>query len=269
MTINFGHWVGLGGVAPDDNRQAHVWEKRLDGLMIVIAVISIPLAVVEVQSFFPWLDALANSLHWFILAAFSTELIWMVHVSNRKLAYLTRNWLNVVIIIVAMLGLAGLASGIWLASARLARLALVGLLVARTLSGLGGMLVARGVPLVFGLSFLMLVLAGTGFYFLEPTVRSFGEGLWLAFVTGSTLGYGDLVPTTTASRIFAVIMVLVGFALLSMVTATISAFFVGEDEKRLRQELHQDIRRLHEEVRALRNELGRLRKEKAPTDGGG
>jgi voltage-gated potassium channel len=64
-------------------------------------------------------------------------------------------------------------------------------------------------------------------------------------------------------------MVLVGFALLSMVTATISAFFIGEDEKRLRQELHQDIRRLHAEVRALREEMGRMRKEKAPADGGG
>jgi voltage-gated potassium channel len=148
-------------------------------------------------------------------------------------------------------------------------MALVALLLTRAASAFGTGLVARGVPLVFGFSFLMLFLAGAGFYFLEPTVHSFAEGLWLAFVTGSTVGYGDLVPTTTASRIFAVIMVLVGFALLSMVTARISAFFIGEDEKRSRQELHQDIRRLNAEVRALREELGRMRKEKAPTDGGG
>ena len=268
MTVHLGHWVGLGGVAPDDNRNAHLWEKRLDGVMIAIAIMSIPVALVDVYTFPPWLVALDNSLHWFILLAFSVELLWMVHVSSRKAAYLTRNWLNVIIIVIAGLGLAGLASGIWVASARLARLALVALLLARALSAFGGSLVARGVPLAIGLSFLMLLLAGAGFYFLEPTVHSFGEGLWLAFVTGSTVGYGDLVPTTTSSRVFAVIMVLVGFALLSMVTATISAFFIGEDEKRLRQELHQDIRRLHDEVRALRDELGRQRKENSSADGG-
>ena len=269
MTIHVGHWFGVGGVAPDDSRRAHAWEQRLDGVMIVIALLSIPVALTELHSHRAWIVALGNMLHWFILAAFSAELMWMLSISSRKAAYLARNWLNVMIILVAVLGLAGLASGIWIASARMARVALVGLLLARAFSGFGSVLVARGVPLVLGLSFLMLILAGTGFYFLEPTVRSFGEGLWLAFVTGSTVGYGDVVPTTTASRIFAVIMVLVGFALLSMVTATISAFFIGEDEKRLRLELHQDIRRLHAEVRALREELGRLRKEKAPADGGG
>jgi voltage-gated potassium channel len=112
----------------------------------------------------------------------------------------------------------------------------------------------------------MLLLAGVGFYFLEPTVHSLGEGLWLAFVTGSTVGYGDVVPTTTASRIFAVVMVLVGFALLSMVTATISAFFIGEDEKRTRREMHKDVRELRREVRELRDELGQLRREKVVRD---
>jgi voltage-gated potassium channel len=261
MTLHVGHWVGIGGVAPEDNHRAHKWEKRLDGVMIAIAALSVPVALTELQSHHAWIVALGNTLHWFILAAFTAELIWMVSISSRKLAYLTRNWLNVIIIIVALLGLAGVVSGIWIASARIARIALVGLLLARAFSGFGSVLVARGVPLVFGLSFLMLILAGTGFYFLEPTVRTFGEGLWLAFVTGSTVGYGDFVPTTLSSRAFAVVMVLVGFALLSMVTATISAFFIGEDEKRMREEFHRDIRRLHEEVRALRDELGRQRQD--------
>lgn len=268
MTPHVGHWFGIGGVAPEDNREAHLWERRLDGVMIAIAALSIPLTLTELQSHRAWIVTLGNYLHWFILGAFTAELIWMLSISSRKLAYLSRNWLNVVIILVALLSLAGIASGTWIASARMARVALVGLLLARTFSGFGSVLIARGVPLVLGLSMLMLLLAGLGFYFLEPTVRSFGEGIWLAFVTGSTVGYGDFVPTTTSSRVFAVIMVLVGFALLSMVTATISAFFIGADEKRLREELHQDIRRLHAEVRELREELGRQRQGKPSRDGG-
>jgi len=266
MTLHIGQFIGLGGVAVDDNARAHVWEKRLDGVMIAIALLSIPVTFVDVQSDRAWVIALVDSFHWFIFAAFALESLWMLHVSGRKLAYLTRNWLNVVIIVVAGLSLAGLASGFWVATARLARLALVSLLVARALSGVGGALVARGVPLVFGISFLLLLLAGVGFFLLEPTVHSFGEGLWLAFVTGATVGYGDIVPTTTASRIFAVLMVLVGFALLSMVTATISAFFIGKDEKRLRREMHGDIRELRQQVRGLRDELRQIREELTPRD---
>jgi voltage-gated potassium channel len=267
MTAQVGQYIGLGGVAQNDNADALAWEKRLDGVMIAIALLSIPVTLVDLQSDRQWIIAVGNSFHWFILAAFSAEFLWMLHVSTRKLAYLTRNWLNVVIIVVAVFSLAGMASGFWIASARLARLALVSLLVARAISGVGGALVARGVPLFFGVAILMLFLAGFGFFLLEPTVDSFGEGLWLAFVTGATVGYGDVVPTTTASRIFAVVMVLVGFALLSMVTATISAFFIGEDEKRTRREMHKDVRELRKEVRELRDELGELRKEKAARGG--
>ena len=72
----------------------------------------------------------------------------------------------------------------------------------------------------------------------------------------------------------------IGVALLSMVTASIAAFFVGEDEKLLRREMHRDIRELRQEVasmlgeeeralraevredvRMLREEIGRLREE--------
>jgi voltage-gated potassium channel len=79
--------------------------------------------------------------------------------------------------------------------------------------------------------------------------------LWLAFVTVATVGYGDLFPTSAGARVFAVFIVLLGYALFSVVTATISAFFVGEDEQRFERELHADIRSLREEIAALRGEL--------------
>ena len=50
-------------------------------------------------------------------------------------------------------------------------------------------------------------------------------------MSASTVGYGDIVPTTGASRLFAAIMVFIGFGFFSMVVASISAYFVGEEEK--------------------------------------
>jgi voltage-gated potassium channel len=101
----------------------------------------------------------------------------------------------------------------------------------------------------------VMAISGAGFYWLEPTVHNYADGLWLAFVTVATVGYGDLFPTSAGARIFAVFIVLLGYALFSVVTATISALFVGEDEKRFERELHADIRSLREEIAALRGEL--------------
>lgn len=116
---------------------------------------------------------------------------------------------------------------------------------------------------IFVVGLVTWLLAGAGFYFLEPTVDGYIDGLWLAFTTGATVGYGDFVPTTLASRIFAVLMVLLGFAILSVATAAIAALFVGQDEQALERELHRDIRSLREELAALRAELREQRKSDA------
>ncbi|WP_232511964.1 potassium channel family protein [Herbaspirillum sp. meg3] len=101
----------------------------------------------------------------------------------------------------------------------------------------------------------VLAIAGEGFLLLEPKIHSYADGVWLAFLTVATLGYGDLVPSAPGSRVFAVFIVLLGYALFSVFTASISAILVGEDEKRLRHELHMDTRMLRAEIAALRKEL--------------
>jgi voltage-gated potassium channel len=136
------------------------------------------------------------------------------------------------------------------------RLILVVLIVIRLAICLRPLLKAGGTAPIWILAAITLFLSGLGFYLLEPTVNSYADGLWLAFVSGATVGYGDIVPTTPASRVFAVFMVLLGYAMLSLVTASIAAIFVGEDEKKLRREMHRDIQSLQAEVRRLRESLG-------------
>ena len=110
--------------------------------------------------------------------------------------------------------------------------------------------------LVMGAS--VLVLCGIGFYWLDPEVKTIHDGLWLAFSTAATVGYGDIVPSSTASRIFSVFVVLLGYGLLSLVTASIAAMFVGTQERKVEQDILRDM---HREMRELRHELDRLRHE--------
>lgn len=249
--------LGMGGVPPEDHPEAYLWERRLHWLMMAIALLAVPSYYLEMAfATGPW--------HWFgrgldavIFLAFSAEFVWMLRITRQRRLYVLHNWLDLLIIGAAFLSLWEVSLD-WLPAIRLFRLTYVALIFARALSAMRNLLAPASVPYLLGWGVLLFTLAGAAFYWLEPTVHSFWEGVWLAVVTGSTVGYGDLVPTTPAARVLAVVVVLLGFALLSLVTAAVTALFVGEDEKRLRREMHHDIQVLRRDVEALKAELARL-----------
>jgi len=119
-----------------------------------------------------------------------------------------------------------------------------------------------GLPQLLGLGIGVFGLCGLGFWWLEPHAHTFGDGLWLAFTTAATVGYGDIVPSTSASKIFAVFVVLMGYAVLSLVTASIAAMWVQTEERRIE---HEMLRDLHRELRVIRDELAAMRRT-ASTD---
>lgn len=251
MAIDLRRWFGMGGVPLHDHQEAYVWEQRLHWVMVAIALLAIPAFYLEMQRSSDPLHSFGWELDLFIFLAFSLETVWMLHVCRQKWLYLRYNWLNVLIILASGLSLVGVP-GEWLPLVRTLRIAYVALAVARMVASMRLLLSARAVPYAFVLGIVTMLVAGAGFYWLEPTIHSFGEGLWLAFITGATVGYGDFVPTTTAARFFAVIMVVVGFTVFSLVTASISAFFVGEDEKKTRREMHHEMQELRREIAELR-----------------
>lgn len=117
----------------------------------------------------------------------------------------------------------------------------------------------RGLWYSLALCVAILLFGGVGFWLLEPGIHSLQDGLWLAFTTAATVGYGDTVPKTDAGRMFAVLVVLLGLAVLSMVTASLAAVFVERDveaeERQIERDLMREIRLLRDQVRALEQRL--------------
>ena len=54
----------------------------------------------------------------------------------------------------------------------------------------------------------------------------FNDSLWWAFVTATTVGYGDIAPVSGGGRIVAVCLMLVGIGFISTLTGTIASFLV-------------------------------------------
>ena len=122
----------------------------------------------------------------------------------------------------------------------------------------------RGLLYSLVLCLLILGMGGLGFWMLEPRAHTFSDGLWLAFTTAATVGYGDIVPSTHASRAFSVVVVLLGLAVLSLVTASVAAMFVETEERQIERDLMHEIGNLRSEVRSLREELRQLKIPSTP-----
>jgi voltage-gated potassium channel len=148
------------------------------------------------------------------------------------------------------------------AAALALRLAVSGLVLLRIVWSLRRFITRGGLAYLLLLALATLGLCGAGFWYLEPTVNSFGDGLWLAFTTAATVGYGDVVPTTPAAKIFAVFVVLLGFGVLSTVTAAIATTWVETEERRIEREILRDLRH---QIDSLRAEIVALRDVKAPS----
>lgn len=95
----------------------------------------------------------------------------------------------------------------------------------------------------------------------EDGFETFGDSLWWAIATITTVGYGDRVPVTPAGRIIGGMLMVVGLAFLGVIAASLAAHFGltdtessgGEDGSRGERD-----EALLAEVRALRAEVARV-----------
>lgn len=55
---------------------------------------------------------------------------------------------------------------------------------------------------------------------------SFGDALWWSIVTTTTVGYGDISPSSALGKVIAVILMIIGIGFLGMLTGTISTYFL-------------------------------------------
>jgi voltage-gated potassium channel len=74
----------------------------------------------------------------------------------------------------------------------------------------------------------------------------------------TTVGYGDVNPVTGEGRAIALILMLVGVGVISIFTASVASFFVGDDKQEL-QQVEERLKSLEGHVDELLKELKRVR----------
>jgi voltage-gated potassium channel len=102
-------------------------------------------------------------------------------------------------------------------------------------------------------------ITGAGAVFAAVEHRPLGDGLWWAFVTVTTVGYGDVVPTTVAGKLIAVVLMVGGIGFLLMLAGALVEHFVA-----VQVEEREVLRRL-DALSAQVDELSRQLRERDPS----
>src|SRR5437660_3484162 len=78
----------------------------------------------------------------------------------------------------------------------------------------------------------------------SATMHNYGDALWWAIVTVTTVGYGDKYPVSAGGRGVAVVLMLVGIGLIGVLTATVASYFVEQSQDADNAALNQRLDRI-------------------------
>lgn len=100
-------------------------------------------------------------------------------------------------------------------------------------------------------------------------ITSFGNALWWAVVTVTTVGYGDHFPVTVEGRFVAAGLMIGGVALIGVVTASFAAWFIDrvrDEEEEAQAATRRDLDEIISRLDVLTREVQALRAESANAD---
>jgi voltage-gated potassium channel len=133
---------------------------------------------------------------------------------------------------------------------------------------------ARSVTLGLALTFLLLALVGAvGMWIADnEDFPSLGLAFWWALQTVTTVGYGDVVPTTDVGRLVGSVEMVIGVSFIAFLTAGVTSTVVrrgqlkAEDADRVREE--RDIKTLVDALAQIRQAIADLDRRLDTLDAG-
>ncbi|MCB0987754.1 MAG: two pore domain potassium channel family protein [Microthrixaceae bacterium] len=199
-----------------------VLESEAPGWLIVLRFLyELGLLMAAVGS--AWLLLLegrgATTASWLIWAWFATDYGVRVYVANDRADYIRRHRIELVAALPLDL----------VRPARLLRLLRPLAMVMRATKGLRDVLGLTGIRLIAAVGAAVVCAGGALLPRLDPGVASsFGDGLWWAVVTTTTVGYGDISPTTTGGRVLAAALMIAGIGMLGALTGEVAERFLAQ-----------------------------------------
>ena len=244
--------------------------ERLEPLTAALALLVIPALVIESWNSPGPLRVLARVINWTVWLGFCLEFS-LFFAADPGWRTVRRRWLDVAVIVLAppflvpeYLESARTAPAVRLI--RLVRLARLGVLFSIGLRQFRRLAGHHRFHFVGAVGLGVVLLGALGVYLVEgdvnPAVSSFGNALWWAVVTATTVGYGDVSPLSTEGRLIAVGLMLTGIGVIGTFTATVASFFLEPEAAQ-----SQDVSARLDAIERKLDRLLALEEERTGSDG--
>ena len=197
------------------------YEARTNTLLSALALLFLVLYTLQAILYYPqetWYRAATwfGNFLWFVFAA---DLAFRYFMTSPKKGFFRRNWLDVITVVIPQLK----------ALRAMRAFNQDGVLARKGKGVISGRAMATGVAgtaVVVWVGSLMVLSAERGTQGAE--IVDLQDAIWWTFETITTVGYGDFVPITLTGRVVAVFIMLVGIAVLSVVSAGLAATLVKQ-----------------------------------------
>jgi len=100
----------------------------------------------------------------------------------------------------------------------------------------------------------------------NPTanINTASDAIWWVYVTITTVGYGDLYPTTTAGRLLGALVMMVGVGLFAVLTGYLANKFLPTSSDSAERDADKTLARVHAELAEIKQTLAELSDSKLP-----
>lgn len=250
-------WFGFGGMHPEENARARRWANRFETPMMLVAVwIFVEwhlIAKGEIS------EAAVTVMDWVFWAFFLFETVVLSLMADEPKRYLQRNWANVAIVVVAFPLWFHLLNQV--GALRALRLYMLIAYLIHNFHVVRQVLNLHHLGYTLAIAAFIITMGGLFIAAIDPAFKSPADGIWWAWVSVTTVGYGDIVPVSNEGRIFGILLILVGIVMISLITANISAYYFSkeaEKETRLEQESIRRIKKLEEHLTRLEEKIDKI-----------
>jgi voltage-gated potassium channel len=225
----------------------------LEPVVLAATLALVPVLIIETDATSGSWQQVALVANWVIWAFFVAELAAVLVFAPRKRAALRAHWLDVAIVVLTI-PLLGQALA-WLRLARFTRLARFAVIVTRAIQAERRVTSGDTLRIAVLLTVTSIFVAGLAEYALgTEDFTNLWDAVWWAIVTVTTVGYGDVYPTTVQGRLIGIVLMFVGIGFLSLLTASVASRFVKQERGSEHDEVMETLRRIEADLAELKSQ---------------